>query len=96
MIKTVPHLKISLQNKEKLLKKQALIGHNQNILPHMLNPFKKGCCHEKTLFFLLLAWIPVFALTIPTARRITWEGNVGIPGGVPAQFILPQSAAKTI
>ncbi|MGB7568084.1 MAG: glycosyl hydrolase family 28-related protein [Chitinivibrionales bacterium] len=38
---------------------------------------------KKLCFFLLLAWGPVFALIIPTERRITWEGNVGIPDGVP-------------
>ena len=43
---------------------------------------------KKPCFFLLLAWGTVFALIIPSDRRITWEGNVGIPGGVPNRTVI--------
>jgi|GEM_PF-706272 len=37
------------------------------------------------LFLLVLSSLPVTALSeiIPAERRITWQGNVGIPGGIP-------------
>lgn len=32
-------------------------------------------------------------LSIPTARRITWQGNVGIPGGIPTDYTNCATAA---
>jgi hypothetical protein len=39
-------------------------------------------------FLILAATAPLFAaeLSIPAARRTTWQGNVGVPGGIPTTW----------
>ena len=45
----------------------------------------KPFLHPLTFAFILCYLFITFAEIIPPARRIIWEGNVGIPGGVPTR-----------